>query len=181
MIVERMRDSDDADAIPVTWTGVVGGYLHVGDPAGPWTRADWDRFPRNRKLPIVERSNPNQSDPVADAFAALGELYSLGVPKGVHTALAIETARAPSYVTAYGKVMAWAGYKVWVYGSASTLFSNPALDGRWVADYKDTGPFMYPDSSVRATQYANPSTGSGGHWDSSSVRWWQYHMTRWWL
>jgi len=68
-----------------------------------------------------------------------------------------------------------AGYKVWVYGSASTVFSNPGLNGYWVADYASIWPFMYNHSGVRATQYA-----PGEYYGSFSIKDWTYYSGTWW-
>jgi hypothetical protein len=65
----------------------------------------------------------------------------------------METRIDRTYLEGFGGVLQAAGYKVWVYGSASTVFGNPQLNGYWVADY--TGqPFMSTRLGVRATQYA---------------------------
>jgi hypothetical protein len=168
---ERMRDSAEAASIPADYTGIVGGYPGAfGDPFHVWTAGDWARFPRNRKLPIFVNTNPQH--PEDDAFAAIRVLHFLGVPagRGIFTALDLETAVSPGYVAAYGATMRWAGFKVWPYGSASAIFGNPPLNGYWVADYLGIGPFMYDNPETVATQYANPATGSGGPWDSSTVR-----------
>ena len=70
--------------------------------------------------------------------------------------------------------MRWAGFYVWVYGSASTVFGNPECDGYWVADYAGRGPFMYPHKMVKATQYDN-----GTNYDSSLVKYWQFYWRLW--
>jgi hypothetical protein len=166
---ERMRDSAYAADIPPGWGGIVAGYLGGGNQLNAWSAADWQRFPGLKKLPVYVRTQP--VNPVDDAFGVLRSLHYLDVPagKGVWTALDLETAVAPAYVTGYGEVLHWAGFKVLVYGSASTVLGNPPLDGYWVADYAGQGPFMYPGANVAATQYASPATGSGGAWDSSAV------------
>ena len=177
---ERMRDSAVASNIPSSWRGIVAGYLAGGDPYHAWTRTDWQRFTGQPKLPIFVRSNPIMAEATVDAIEALHSLYQVGAPRGCLTALDLETAVSPAYVTSYGAVLHWAGFLVWTYGSASTVFRNPPLDGRWVADYRGTGPYMLPDPSVRSVQYADPAHGSGGQWDSSTVRWWQQVHAPWW-
>lgn len=184
MLKERMRDAAYAANIPTSWAGVVGGYLNTrpnGDPFHPWSQADWQRFNANRKLPIFVQSFPGKADGDADAFAALEALFRLGVPagKGIRTALDLETAVAPEYVRRYGAVMAWAGFRTYVYGSAAFVFGNPPLNGYWVADY--TGkPFMYAHKDVRATQYTNNPPAD--KYDSSTVKWWVFHdVAHWWI
>jgi hypothetical protein len=78
--------------------------------------------------------------------------------------------------------MHWAGYWVWVYGSASTVFANPPLDGYWVADYVASGqPFMYDHLHVKSTQYTN-NLRTGGKYDSSTLidRVWK-DKHHWWV
>jgi hypothetical protein len=92
----------------------------------------------------------------------------------VTIALDLETAVDFDYVRMFHRVMKWAGFFVWVYGSASTVFDNPHADGYWVADYAGKGPFMYPHTMVKATQYE-----SGATYDSSLVKFWQYYWRLW--
>jgi hypothetical protein len=184
MTVERMRDAAYAANIPLPWEGAVAGYLNTrpdGDPLNPWTPADWAKFPKNRKLPIFVQSHPLTADPVADAWAALQALEKLGVPagKGIRTVLDLETAVDTRYVNLYGGIMHWAGFWVHPYGSASTIFGNPPVDGYWVADFVGK-PFMYLHPDVRMTQYTdNPPKDS---YDSSAVKRWVYDdVAHWWV
>ena len=101
-------------------------------------------------LPVWVRSNPTPAQAGPDAAAMRTWLARNGAPKGTATALDLETAVTPAYVNDYGGSMHAAGYKVLPYGSRSTLFSNPKLDGYFVADPGAVG--MYPGSV--ATQYA---------------------------
>lgn len=178
---EHMRDAAYAANIPASWTGAVGGYLNAkGDPYHPWTPADWARFPHNRKLPIFVQSHPEAADAVSDGFKVLRSLYELSVPRGCRTALDLETAVDPGYVRAYGRVLNYFGYRVWPYGSVSTLFGNPPLQGYWMADYRaDRSPFMYDHIDGRATQYTdNPPADK---YDSSTIHPWAYaDLAHWW-
>jgi hypothetical protein len=179
---EHMRDAAYAANIPTPWGGAVAGYLNSrpeGDPAHPWTASDWIKFQANRKLPIFVQSHPVTDMAEADAFATLKALYDIGAPAGIRTALDLETAIDAEYVRRYGKVMRWSGFRVWVYGSASTVFGNPPLDGYWVADYLDGQPFLYDHPDVRATQYTNNPPAS--KYDSSAIRNWVYaDVAHWW-
>lgn len=177
---ERLRDSDAALDIPMSWQHAVGGYLAVGDPAVPWSASDWARFPRRRKPPIIEVSDMTAWQPGTLARSVRDELESLNVPLRSYTALAIETQVDPAWVESYGDHMHRFGFKTWVCGSASTVFGNPQLNGYWVEDWVTTGPYMYNHSGVRVTQYADPDHGSGGHWDSSTVEDWVYYSNNWW-
>lgn len=180
---ERMRDAAFAKNIPADWKGAVGGYLNkyegAGDPFHPWTPEDWQRFKNNRKLPIFVQSFPDAAKAEDDAADVLKMLYDLAVPLGARTALDMETAVNVDYVKKYGRFLRWFGYRTWVYGSASTVFGNPALDGYWVADY--TGqPFEYDHKEVRSTQYTdNPPADL---YDSSTIKAWVYDDLRhWWI
>lgn len=183
---ERFRDSAYASNIPLNWTGGVAGYINGGDPFHVWSKGDWARFPKQRKLPILVQSYPSgAAEGESNAFQALHDLYNLGVPKGVYIAIDYETAENAAYARAFDGVISWGGYIPLAYGSSSTVFNNPAKF-YWVANYVSTGPFMYsPDPAggrVIMTQYADPSHGSGGQWDSSTCRWWQYFKSsRWWV
>lgn len=172
---ERLRDAAFPADIPPNWPNGIGGYLPAPRAYNAWTPQDWARFTLNRKLPIWV-AGLNGED---EAQAAINALRTMGVPAGVYTAVDMEIRVDKTYVTAYGNKMHDAGYKVWVYGSASTVFGNPALDGYWVADYAGIGPFMYvgkPGVEIRATQYQ-----SGKLFDSSTVKDYTYDDGKWWV
>jgi hypothetical protein len=168
---EMMRDSAFATSISESWTGAVAGYYGGPNAYHVWSPDDWKRFPANRKLPIWVAGLAGEPE----GEQAVAALRALGVPTRVFTAVDMETRVDKTYLEAFGAVLGRAGYKVWVYGSASTLFSNPRLNGYWVADYAGIGPFMYDYAHVRATQYA-----SGPEYDSSTVKDWTYYSGRWW-
>jgi len=162
----HMADAAFASAIPPGFQ-VAAGYYGGPNAWHVWPAADWGRFPGWR-LPIWVGGYAGEAEG-AEAVAALGRL---GVPKGCVTVLDLEVRVDRTYVDAFGGVLQAAGYKVWPYGSASTLFGNPELNGYWVADY--TGqPFMHPAVGVRATQYAAGLPGAGGgSYDASLVKPW---------
>jgi hypothetical protein len=183
---ELMRDAAFAGNIPSDWNGAVAGYLNTpraGDAFHAWSEADWKSFPDQRKLPIFVQSHPGgAAQGREDGWHAVRALRTLGLPSGklLRTALDLETAVDPPYVRAYGGVLRWAGFHVWVYGSASTVFRNPALDGYWVANYVSSGPFMYDHPEVRATQYTN--NPPAGAYDSSTVKEWVWlDKAHWWV
>jgi len=182
---ERMRDTAFPGNIPGSWRGAVGGY-YGGAALHAWSGDEWARFRRNRKLPIWvsrEALGPDvEASGRGEGHEAVRALRDLGVPKGCYTALDMELRAGPGYVHQFGHVLREAGYRVFVYGSASTVFENPQLDGYWVAEYAGKGPFMYPAPAgklVRATQYAEPPD-TGGDWDSSTVKFWTYQFGHWW-
>ncbi len=150
---------------------IAAGYIG-GDTPHVWTAAEWERFKNLHRLPIYVRSNSGTSG-TADAFEALHRLYVLGVPHDKRMALDLETRIAPAYVHEFNDVIQWADYRLWIYGSASTVFSNPPCNGYWVADYAGKGPFMYPHANVLATQWTD-----GPIYDSSLVT--DYKPERFW-
>lgn len=177
---ERMRDSAFAASIAVRNGLVYAGYLPGGSAYHAWSGPDWQRFGTHRKLPIFVATQGGARNAQDDAFTALRGLYNMGVPKGVYTALDMEGVIAPGYVTGYWNALSWAGYKVFVYGQASTVFSNPKCNGYWAAEWAGKGPFMINSPRCRITQYADPATGSGGQWDSSTIQPWTYSFGTWW-
>ena len=179
---ERMRDSAFANNIPTTWSGIVGGYIAGGDPFHVWSKNEWARFQNNKKLPIFVRDFPGTAkDGITDAVTVIHDLFNLGLTKPCVVALDLEGLQDAPYVSTFGRVLNLCGFTVWNYGSASKVFANPPNNGYWVADYKGIGPFMESHPNVRATQYADPAGGSGGQWDSSTVRWWQFRNAHWWI
>src|SRR5690348_503717 len=178
-----MRDSEFASSIPTSWRGIVAGYFGGPGAAHVWAKdSEWGRFPKNKKLPIRVASLGSNKDGLAEAGQAVESLYWLGATKGCYVALDMETQVDKTYVEKFTGVMAYAGFPCFVYGSASTVFQNPQGAGYWVADYKGIGPFMYsePGKLVRATQYADPAGGSGGNWDSSTVKFWTKTFGKFW-
>lgn len=167
-----MRDAAYASTIDPSWAGAVGGYYGGPNAYNTWAPGDWQQFGKNKKLPIWVAG----LDGEGEAKDAIHALRALGVPTGVYTVVDMEDRVDKTYVTGFGNAMGAAGYKVWVYGQASSVFGNPNVNGYWVADYTGTGPFMYNHSNVRATQYR-----SGQDFDSSTVRDWTYISGPWWV
>ena len=104
-----------------------------GDTPHAWTAAEIAAQPERWRLPVWVRSyggvNPN-----ADSAAMIQWLKSNNVPTNTATVLDLETLVDPTYVNQYAAALHAAGYLVLPYGSASTLFSNPELDGYFVAE-----------------------------------------------
>lgn len=170
----KMFDASTPPASAPAGYKAVAGYIG-GDTPHVWTAEEWARFDGLKKLPIWVTSNPGATAGVKnDAFMALEQLYELGVPKGAAVALDFETAVDQYYAATFQNVLGWAGFKMWLYGSASTLFQNVGFN-YWVADYTGN-PFIYNHSGVRATQYE-----SGQAYDSSLIKQWDYwfSMARW--
>lgn len=149
---------------------VVFGYIG-GPTPHVWSRGEWDRFNGLKKVPIQVASiaGGQSVQPEIEAFQALEMCYRLGVPQGTPIVWDMEAQVNPPYVSRVCKVLHWAGYRMWVYGSANYVFRNPVCDGYHVADYRGIGPFAYPHANVRATQYQN-----GTYYDYNVIQRWQY-------
>src|SRR5690348_3865328 len=167
MILHTRGDAAFASGLDGTSFEEVGGYF--GGPLAyhVWPASDWAKFPGLR-LPIWVGGNPGNG--VQEGREAVGELERLGVPAGCRIALDMETRRDVEYVSNFGGVLHDAGYLVEVYGSASTVFSNPPLNGYWVADYT-------PDMAMIAHLLASPHVRgvqwkAGPLYDSSLVKAW---------
>jgi hypothetical protein len=147
---------------------VVAFYGPGGDQLNVWTQQEIEAQPARFRLPIFVRSNPLQASAYADAGNFLAWLRQINAPPCA-VVLDLETAVAPSYVTAFGGVVKGAGYDILPYGSSSTLFKNPVLDGYFVAL---PGATSIPSNCV-AVQYGQ---GGGGAWDldlfSSTIKLW---------
>jgi hypothetical protein len=143
------------------WDGLVLGYY--GGPLAfhVWGATEWRAF-GGPKIPIWVGGYAG----AAEGQQAVNALEVLEVPKGCETILDMETRVDRTYVRHFGEVVQAAGYRVLVYGSTSTLFKNPQLNGYAVAD--PTGvPHMYPHPGVRLTQWA-----FGQVFDSDVLRHW---------
>lgn len=156
-----MGDAAYLDGLTGTSFEAVAGYYGGPNAYHVWAPTDWDGL--KYKLPIWVGGY----DGFAEGGQAVNSLRALGVPVGTITALDLEGRVDKTYVTSFGQHLQSAGYKVWVYGSASSVFGNPELNGYWVADYAGIGPFMYNHNGVRATQYT-----SGLSYDVSLVKDW---------
>lgn len=97
----------------------------------------------------------------SDGDSFVNWLHTFGAPAGITTFLDLETLVDPAYVAAFGAVLHTAGYKVMPYGSMSTLFQNPALDGYFVSN--PTGAVHLVAGTV-ATQF-----GFGGSYDLDDI------------
>jgi hypothetical protein len=132
------------------YPGVISGYYGGPDAYNVWSAAQWSQFAGNPKMPIWVGGFGGATEGEQAVLA----LQNLGVPQNVLTVLDMEGRVDKTYVDSFGSMLRQYGYKTLVYGSASTVFSNPQLNGYWVANY--TGyEFMYQHDGVRGTQYAS--------------------------
>jgi hypothetical protein len=161
-----MADAAFAGNIPPGFD-IAAGYYGGQAAYHVWPPADWARFPGYR-LPIWVPGTPGNGP--ADGVAAAAALRKLGVPAGCISVLDMEARTDVEYVANFHAQFTVAGYKLWVYGSRSTVFVNPPCNGYWVADYgltltEVTGLLGLPH--VRAVQHA---TSAG--FDTSLVKAW---------
>jgi hypothetical protein len=149
---------------------IAAGYYGGPGAYHVWSAADWDLFPGFR-LPVWVPSigNKNGTD---DGLQAVKALKALNVPPGSFTVVDMEGMRDRTYVTNLAATLSASGYRLWVYGSVSTLFGNPPANGYWVADYGIStaeGARLLETPHVRAWQYqANIAPG----YDASLVKQW---------
>ena len=125
-----------------------------GDTPHVWTAAEIAEQPEQYRLPVFVRSNPNLNDVTGDVTKFVTWLRSNQVPAGSAVVLDLETAVNVAYVNGFGAGLRNAGYKVLPYGSKSSLFQNPELDGYFVADPGAKGV----DENTVATQFAYDGT-----------------------
>ena len=139
-------DAAFATNIPHTGIQVVFGYMGGPQAYRKWTLQEWLMFP-GCKVPIwVGGYNGEQ-----EALAMVDLLHAHNVPPNTITALDMEKRVDEQYVSMYGAVMAAHQYKTWVYGSESTVFFNPVLQGYWLAEWGGD-PAKLVHASVRAVQ-----------------------------
>ena len=148
-----MGDAAFAANLDGTSFDIAAGYYGGPNALHRWPARDWDRFPGYR-LPIWVGG---QAGP-AEGGQAVAALEALRVPRDSFTVLDMETRVDVLYVENFGRAVQDGGYRVWVYGSYSTVGLNPPLNGYWIADYTDSQPVidhLLALPHVRAVQYAN--------------------------
>lgn len=145
--------------------GYIGGVTpHV------WTGAEWSRFSHLHRLPIFvpgQAIGGHDSAPV-DAGLIMERIYDLKIPRGAPIVLDMETHADKPFDIEVADHLHFFGYKVWIYGSRTTIINNPPCDGEWVADYTHV-PHMVPGANVKATQWTDAMAGKP--FDQSLVRW----------
>ena len=150
---------------------IAAGYYGGAGAFHVWQRKDWDQFPGYR-LPIWVAPTGDKSGDI-DGALAVDELKKLGVPADSFTVLDMELMTDRTYVNNFAATLRdGGGYRTWVYGSRVSVFTNPAPNGYWVADYGITmaeGIGLLETPHVRAWQYAaNLAPG----YDASLVKAW---------
>ena len=162
-----MYDAAYPPAHPPAWP-VAAGYLG-GNTPHVWSLVEWQHQPARYRLPIWVRSNPDAVNDAADAAAAAKAAKALGVPHGATIALDFETTVNAPYVQTFDETLKAAGYRVMLYGSASSVRHNPEPSGGyWVANWTGTA---HMDAGAAATQWTN-GTGYDSSLISSAVPLW---------
>jgi hypothetical protein len=176
--------ADPAGWIAPSWVDTVQGYVGERVPIRTptphiWTAADWWRFRGFHKYPmfVATVAVGMPSDPVTEAFECLENLYQIGLPAGKVVGLDMEETADARYCEEFYGVLHRFGYRVWVYGSISTIFGNPPLDGYDVADWTGTQHYA-GHAKVRATQYADAAQSGIGA-DLRVIRPWQWQFNLW--
>lgn len=140
----------------------VGGYLDSPYAFNPWSNAELQSVTGPTLLIwVAGRAGRSESKEIVQ------QIKKLGITKPVSIAMDMEGRKDNTYLERVYDRLHPLGHKVYVYGSADTVFTNIPLNGFWVADYAGIGPFMYNHSHVRMTQYA-----SNADYDSSTVKRW---------
>lgn len=164
----KMWDASDPTFEPPKWLKAVSGYIG-GDTPHVWTRQQWASMGDRKKLPIWVRDKSGNANAWNDAWAILQALYTLGVPKLSAVVLDLELLVDPAYVLGVHRIIHDFGYKLWPYGSTSTLFQNPACDGYFPATLDGIAQLVRHPNVV-ATQYVDR-----GQEDTSLVTWDAFH------
>jgi hypothetical protein len=176
MTLYRMFDAAYPPVQPYPGCAAVAGYIG-GNTPHVWTAAEWDRFAHLRQLPIWTgygdpRPAAEQARAAVDAMLALG--WKADLPPGTleHRRVVVldeETSTDATFVGTFGAVMHLNGFGCWPYGSESTLFALPVLDGRWMALYDSTARLENHARRVVAHQYAAGVPWEGGQVDLSVI------------
>lgn len=124
-----------------------------GDTPHVWTDAEIAGQPERYRLPVWVRSNRPVT--IQDATDTIQWLQAHNVAPGVAVVLDLETLVDPGGVNVYGNEMHAHGYKVLPYGSRSTLYQNPALDGYFDAHPGDPLGTIDPGNVATQDVYAN--------------------------
>jgi hypothetical protein len=143
----------------------VAGYLPSVNAFHSWSAMDWAKI-SGPKLPIFVAPFGNK-DGKNDGQSIVSQLQWLKVTPGCPVVVDMETMVDVTYIEAMWRVVRLDnGHKLFVYGSADTVFGNPPCNGYWIADYTGV-EHMYDHVSARATQWT-----SGPKYDSSLVKPW---------
>jgi hypothetical protein len=163
-IVATMADSSNPGSAVIPYAAVAG-YIG-GDTPHVWSDAQWSAQTARWRLPIwVYGRQLGAAGGAAEGAAALAWAKAHHMPPADMIVIDMETDIDADYVNNFAA--ADGAHVTCVYGSTSTVFSNPRQSGGyWVANYVRTGPFVYAGSW--ATQYSDPAI-NGTPYDLSAL------------
>jgi hypothetical protein len=158
-------------------TRILAGYVGIpgrgnASPDTPniWSAGEWNHYaeadPTLRLLPIYVH-NYADGQPEADAANAVAAAAGLGFSPGLKgeaerlIIIDVETLIDYPYFLRMGEAIQRAGFRVGIYGSASTVRSNPRFSGYWIAGW-GTRPPTALNSDVLGWQWK-----PGPPWDLS--------------
>jgi hypothetical protein len=168
----------DASTPPVRWPAgfnACAGYIG-GDTPHVWSKTEWERFGKRKKLPIYVQNHPNVNMAEQEGFAALRRLYQIGCPKGSPVVWDAEGAINKDWSNLFASVIYWGGYRFWTYGEASTVYANPLHGGFWAASWhEDAKPYALSNPRTNSTQYADGKLLNRPY-DASTLKPFQYYF-----
>lgn len=175
----------DAAYAPSPWplTGPGGEAIDTvllyvgGDTPNPVTDVAISALPAQYRYrwPCWVRSNPTDAVQAAqDVAAFVSWLTGHHVPQGTAVILDLETAVNAVYVEAFVRGVHAAGYRLDDYGSRSTLYQNPAVDGTFDANPGDAPGTIDPGNDATQDVYAGSYDLS---WVKDSVPLWDTQPT----
>ena len=175
MTLQRMFDASTPPAEPYPGCAAVAGYIG-GNTPHVWTLAEWQRFGELRQLPIWVYGQGSTSA-VGEGFTAADRAVKLGwkpdLPAGTlkHRrviVLDMETDIDAPFVRGFAAEVHRQGFGCWVYGSKATVYSDPHVDGYWVALWDGKASLEALPDAV-AHQFAAEVPWGGGAVDLSVV------------
>ena len=153
-----MRSGFDISAplAPITGYDVCAFYLG-GNTPHPWTEAEIRAQPARWRWPIWVMVDGRSAR--SHALECVLRLCELHVPRRTAIMLDLEATSQPDRVNEFADVVHQAGWITTVYGSTSTLFTNPVRAGYAVATL-DGHAVMYNHPHVIGTQYGQTVVGT---------------------
>jgi hypothetical protein len=117
----------------------VAGYIGGRTPH-VWTLAEWQRFGRLRQLGIwVADLRPGAPSARPQGQMAVRAAIALGWrPFARHRraiVIDMELSEDAQFTADFAGEVRKGGFACWPYGSKSAIYSDPAMDGYWVADW----------------------------------------------
>jgi hypothetical protein len=124
----------------------VAGYIG-GDAEHVWTLEEWQRFHLLRVLPIwvadVAASPQGQAAQAAQAARGLGWRAHARQRRAI--VLDMETSTNGMFVRDFANDLHGEGFDCFPYGSDSSIYADPEMDGYWVALWNDVPNLGLPN------------------------------------